>query len=54
MTTCQECKRFFPIPEEPKKGDCVERVVDPRQAYFKAKSVLGDNDATKCSSYEKK
>jgi len=54
MPTCNECKNYFPINEDPKKGDCVERVVDPRQAYYKAKPVPADQDATKCSSFQKK
>jgi benzylsuccinate synthase len=54
MPTCNECKNYFPINEDPKKGDCVERVVDPRQAYYKAKPVPADQDAAKCSSFQKK
>jgi len=30
MPTCQECKNFFPIEENPERGDCVQRGVDPR------------------------
>ena len=54
MPTCNECKNYFPINEDPKKGDCVERVVDPRQAYYKAKPVVEDKDASSCSSFEKR
>ena len=54
MATCKECKRYFPIDQDPKKGDCVERVVDPRQAYFKARPVQADQDASKCASFQKK
>ncbi|MFO8113346.1 MAG: benzylsuccinate synthase gamma subunit family protein [Desulfosalsimonadaceae bacterium] len=54
MTTCQECKRFFPLEEAPEKGDCVERVADPRQAYYKAKPVNAGDDATACASFSKK
>lgn len=54
MTKCQDCKRFFPLEEDRTKGDCVERVVDPRQAYYKAKPVTSDNDAGSCSSFQKK
>ena len=39
MVTCKDCKCFFITEENPEKGDCVERVVDPRQAYYKAKPV---------------
>jgi len=54
MPLCKECKKFFPIKEEPNKGDCVQRVVDPRQAYYKAKPVGADMDASSCSSFEKR
>ena len=54
MTLCKECKKFFPIQGDPKKGDCVSREVDPRQAYYKAKPVVEDKDASSCSSFEKR
>jgi len=54
MPLCKECKKFFPVKGEPKNGDCVARVVDPRQAYYKAKSVVADKDASSCSSFEKR
>ena len=54
MTTCQECKRFFPIEEDPAHGDCVQRVVDPRQAYYMAKSVNAEDDAGACDSFQKR
>jgi benzylsuccinate synthase len=40
--------------EDKTKGDCVQRVVDPRQAYYKAKPVIGNNDAGACGSFQKK
>jgi hypothetical protein len=54
MTTCQECKSFFPLEETPDKGDCVKRVVDSRQAYYQAKPVNAQDDAKKCDSFSKK
>lgn len=54
MPTCKECKRFFPLEERPEKGDCVQRVVDPRQAYHKAQPVDADRDASACASFQKK
>ena len=48
MPFCKECKKFFPIKGDPKNGDCVERVVDPRQAYYKAKPVVAEKDASSC------
>jgi len=53
MTTCQECTHFFPIEEDPERGDCVRRVVDPRQAYYQAKPVDAASDATSCPSFQK-
>lgn len=54
MATCKDCKCFFITEENPEKGDCVQRVVDPRQAYHKAKPVDADQDASNCSSFRKK
>ena len=54
MTTCQECKSFFPLEEDPARGDCVQRVVDPRQAYYQAKPVNAEDDAGSCASFQKK
>jgi benzylsuccinate synthase len=54
MAACKECKSFFPLEDNPNRGDCVQRVVDPRQAYYKAKPVDANKDASKCSSFQKK
>ncbi len=54
MATCKECKNFFVFEDNPEKGDCVQRVVDPRQAYYKAKPVGADDDASSCGSFQKK
>ena len=54
MSTCSECKSFFPREDEPETGDCVQRVVDPRQAYFKSVPVAPDKDASGCESFQKK
>ncbi|MDY6933839.1 MAG: benzylsuccinate synthase gamma subunit family protein [Spirochaetota bacterium] len=54
MPTCVECKSFFALEEDPSRGDCVMRVVDPRQAYYKAKPMAADEDASKCTSFQKK
>ena len=53
MPQCQECKNFFPLKEEEGVGDCVTRVIDPRQAYWRAKPVASDEDAAKCGSFQK-
>ena len=54
MPTCKDCKCCFVIEDSPEKGDCVQRVVDPRQAYYKARPVAADQDASDCSSFQKK
>jgi len=54
MTTCKNCKSFFPLENNPEKGDCVQRAVDPRQAYYKSKPVNAADDAVSCSSFQKK
>ncbi len=54
MATCKDCKCFFAVEGNPEKGDCVQRVVDPRQAYYKAKPVAADQDASACTSFQKK
>lgn len=54
MTTCQECKSFFPLEDKPDKGDCIQRVVDPRQAFYHAKPVAAEDDAKECASFNKK
>ena len=54
MTECSECKGFFPLEDDTSKGDCVRRVVDPRQAYYQAKPVEADKDASACASFQKK
>ena len=34
MAICKDCKSFFVFEDNSEKGDCVQRVVDPRQAYY--------------------
>ncbi|MDI6795829.1 MAG: benzylsuccinate synthase gamma subunit family protein [Desulfatibacillaceae bacterium] len=40
----KESKNFFPHSDNPQRGDFVERVVDPRQAYYKVKPVNADDE----------
>jgi benzylsuccinate synthase len=54
MPKCKDCKCFFAFEENPEKGDCVQRVVDPRQAYYKARPVAADQGASGCGSFQKK
>lgn len=54
MTTCQECKSYFPLEEDQSHGDCVQRVRDPRQAYYQSRPVKAQDDASACASFQKK
>ncbi len=54
MPTCKECRSFFPLNDNPERGDCVQRVVDPRQGYYKAKPVDAGQDSSVCKSFQKK
>ena len=52
MSTCAECKAFFPIEEkyhdyEPGKGDCVHEEADKLGKWWSAKPVMGDMAACK-------
>jgi benzylsuccinate synthase len=54
MPVCKECSKYFPHEEDRTKGDCVHRVIDPRQAYYTSRPVEAHQDADKCSDFEKK
>jgi benzylsuccinate synthase len=54
MAKCKDCKCFFVLGDDPEKGDCIQRVVDPRQAYYKARPVAADEEASDCTSFQKK
>ncbi len=54
MVTCKECAHFFPLEEDPNRGDCIRRVVDERQGYWRAEPVEASRDASKCQYFEKK
>jgi len=53
MSACKECTCFFVFEDNSEKGDCVQRVVDPRQAYYKARPVEADQDASNCPSFQR-
>lgn len=54
MAICNECKNFFKDQEDESIGDCIQRVVDPRQAYYQAKPVEAEQDSSDCSAFQKK
>ncbi len=53
MASCGECNKFISWDDDSERGDCVQRVVDPRQGYFKARPVEARNDAGACPDFEK-
>ncbi|MBI9075108.1 MAG: benzylsuccinate synthase gamma subunit family protein [Desulfatibacillum sp.] len=54
MAECRECKSFFVSEDSPEKGDCIQRVVDPRQAYYRSVPVNADKSASQCLNFIKK
>lgn len=50
--SCGDCKWFFPVEEEPSKGDCVQREADIQSEYWTAKPVSAD--AAECEKFEGK
>jgi benzylsuccinate synthase len=52
MQTCSNCKSYFPLEEDNKKGDCVRRVIDRRQAYYLSKIVK--SETISCSYFQEK
>ena len=53
MASCEECGNFFALGDDPRRGDCVQRVVDARQTYFKSKPVEAKDDAGACPEFRK-
>ena len=51
MATCDECKSFFPLPEDPMKGDCVTREKDERCEYWMARPTEAMRDVEDCARY---
>lgn len=54
MPVCEECSKFFTLEDDRKRGDCVQRVTDARQAYYKARPVAANRDAAGCSEFKKR
>jgi len=54
MTTCKECKSYFPLENDQIQGDCIQRKKDPRQAYYQSRPAKADNDAGGCEGFQKK
>jgi benzylsuccinate synthase len=54
MITCKDCRKYHPWEEDPQKGDCIQKVIDPRQAFYESKPVQADKNASTCSLFDKK
>ena len=54
MASCSECKWFFPLDEDPARGDCVRRESDEKSAYYSAKPVSADRASEECKGFESK
>jgi len=54
MVQYKDAKNFFPFKHDPERGHYVTRVVDPRQAYYKAKVVKAEDDASNEPEFQKK
>lgn len=50
--SCADCKWFFPLEDDPSRGDCVRRESDGKSDYYTAKPHNA-NDPD-CENYEKK
>nr|CAO03073.1 1-methyl alkyl succinate synthase subunit MasC [Azoarcus sp. HxN1] len=51
MSTCKECRNYFPINEEASRGDCVRRISDERQSYYTARPTTEAAKCEGCSDY---
>jgi|YNPBryantNP2012_1023418.scaffolds.fasta_scaffold01109_4 benzylsuccinate synthase len=52
MANCADCKWFFPLEEDPGRGDCVQREDDGKSQYWTAKPVSADRPADQCASFQ--
>jgi hypothetical protein len=50
--SCKDCKWFFPLEEDPSRGDCVRREGDEKSEYYTAKPCNADDAA--CDNFVKK
>jgi len=51
MPTCDECKSFFPMEEDPLKGDCVTREDDGRVQYWMGRPTTAFTEARECPRF---
>ena len=51
MPTCDDCKSFFPLEEDPLKGDCVTREDDGKVQYWMSRPTTAFQDAENCPRF---
>ena len=51
MATCDDCKSFFPLEEDPLKGDCVTREDDGRAQYWMSRPTEAFTEAQECPRF---
>lgn len=51
MPTCDDCKSFFPLPDDPLKGDCVTRERDERSEYWMSRPTEALRDVEDCPRF---
>ncbi len=54
MATCNDCKWFFPLEDDPSRGDCVRRESDGKSEYWTAKPRSAQEGGESCASFEAK
>ena len=51
MPTCDECKSFFALDEDPLKGDCVTREDDGKVQYWMSRPTTAFQEAEACPRF---
>jgi hypothetical protein len=51
MPSCEECKGFFPLPDDPTRGDCVTREKDERCEYWQSRPTEAMMDVGDCPRF---
>jgi hypothetical protein len=59
MAQCNQCRTFFPVPEnaddfKPGNGDCVREVKDEKGKYWLSKPVMASDLTDKCPNFAQK
>jgi len=54
MAKCGDCKWFFPLEDDPTRGDCVRRESDEQSEYWTAKPMGAEQSSEECAGYKSK